>query len=105
MQRPGALIRLYHDVEFFRADGCSFAGLLDPRSGRPVHGTAFVLAFAPRAADAAALAAAVPVIGPSEGIRLASTVPGCELIAVGADGALHASAGINLRDGMLDWKP
>lgn len=105
VQRPGALIRLYHDAEFFLPDGCAFAGLLDPRSGRPVHGTAFVLAFAPRAADAAALAAAVPVLGPSEGMRLASTAPGCELIAVGADGAVHASAGINLRDGMLEWKP
>lgn len=102
-RRPGGWIRLDHDVEFFRSDGCSFAGLLNPRSGRPVHGTALVLAFAPTAADAAALAAALPVLGPRDGLRLAAAVPGCEAIAVDADGAVHASAGLRLQRGRLEW--
>jgi thiamine biosynthesis lipoprotein len=57
---------------FYEVDGRRYAHTIDPRTGRPVdHALASVTVFAPDAADADALATALMVLGPEEGLALA----------------------------------
>jgi thiamine biosynthesis lipoprotein len=57
---------------FYERDGQRFSHTIDPRSGRPVeHGLASVSVVHPEAARADALATALNVLGPQEGLALA----------------------------------
>jgi thiamine biosynthesis lipoprotein len=58
--------------DFFEANGARYSHTLDPRSGRPVsHGLASVTVLRPTALEADALATALMVLGPVEGLGLA----------------------------------
>lgn len=67
--------------------------LLDPRTGRPAQGCQSVTVWAPAAVDADALATAVFVLGPEEGLRLVAMEPGAEALVVDAEGRLHETPG------------
>jgi thiamine biosynthesis lipoprotein len=57
---------------FFEQDGVVYSHIVDPRSGRPVdHLTASVTVLADTCMEADALATAMTVLGPEEGIAFA----------------------------------
>lgn len=64
--------------------------VLDPRSGAPARAR-LAAATAPSAIDADALATALLVLPPAEGLGLVDRLPGTSALVVGADGAALAS--------------
>lgn len=57
---------------FFTVDGVNYPHIIDPRTGRPVaHGTGSVTVLHPRCANADALATALSVLGPQQGLAFA----------------------------------
>ncbi len=79
---------------FFEHEGRRYHHILDPRTGYPSEGamSASVLAASSELADA--LATALCVIGPAEGMALVEQLPRVEAIVVGMDGELYASSGL-----------
>ena len=80
--------------QFFEQDGRRYHHLLDPRSGRPAVGSRSVTVLAPTCARADALATAVFVLGPREGMDLIERLPDVEGLIIDADGARHDSSGL-----------
>ncbi len=74
--------------------GKRYHHILDPRTGYPARGCMSVSVVAKEAADADALATAVFVLGPREGLALLERLPGTEGVVVDADGNLHVSKGL-----------
>lgn len=72
-----------------------YSHLIDPRTGRPVEHVRSATVVAASATDAGALATALCVLAPEEGLRLAATVPGAECLLVLADGRVVRSPGWN----------
>jgi FAD:protein FMN transferase len=75
-----------------KVGGAKRSHLLDPRTGRPAEGVLGATAVAEDAATADALATALCVLGPVEGLRVAAAV-GAECLLVDAQGKQHASPG------------
>jgi thiamine biosynthesis lipoprotein len=69
------------------------AHLLDARSGRPADGVLSASVRASTCAEADALATALCLMPPAEGLRLLERHPGSDALIVAADGSVHASAG------------
>jgi thiamine biosynthesis lipoprotein len=68
--------------------------VLDPRSGRvAAAGTRSVSVIAPEASTAAALAQAVCVLGPEQGLALIESLADVELVLADPEGRLHLSSG------------
>ncbi len=78
---------------FFEQDGQRYHHIFDPQSGFPARGCQSVTVIADSVALADALATALFVLGPREGLRLLDQYPGTEALIVAADGTLRASAG------------
>jgi thiamine biosynthesis lipoprotein ApbE len=70
-----------------------YSHLVDPRTGRPVDHVRSATVIAPRATDAGALATALCVMTPEDGLRLVATVPEAECVMLLSDGRRLASAG------------
>lgn len=68
------------------------AQLYDPRTGQPVEHVVGATAVAADAMSADALATALCVLPPAEGLKVAASV-GAECVIVGRDGTLHRSPG------------
>lgn len=66
--------------------------VIDPRTGRPVTQTPGVTVLAPDCATADALATALSVIDPAEGLALVDARPGAAAMLVTADGRHRCSA-------------
>lgn len=66
--------------QFIEIDGVRYSHLIDPRSGEPLTRHSIVSVLAPAATDADALASAVSVLGPEEGIPLIESLDGVEAI-------------------------
>lgn len=77
----------------FRIEGRRYSHILDPRSGLPARLTAGATVIAGRSADADALATALNVLGPEEGLRLVESTPGAACLIAAADGRVVRSAG------------
>ena len=73
--------------------GRRYASLLTPATGAAACGVVSATAFAPRAVDADALATALAVLSPKDGLALAERTPGAAALIVDADGRRHASTG------------
>ena len=74
---------------YFEHDGRRYSHTIDPRSGRPVaHGAASVTVVAESAAFADAMATALLVMGPEEGLRFA------DRYGLAAHFLVHAGDGI-----------
>ncbi|MBI5768950.1 MAG: DUF2271 domain-containing protein [Verrucomicrobia bacterium] len=73
--------------------GRHYSHLVDPRTARPVEHVLSATVVSPRAVDAGALATALCVLAPDEGLRLAASVRDTECLLVLADGTRRASAG------------
>ena len=78
---------------FFEKDGQRYHHIFDPQSGFPARGCQSVTIIADSVALGDALATALFVLGPQEGLRLLDQYPGAEALIVAADGSLHASPG------------
>ncbi len=89
----GALVTSGDYERFFEWDGQRFHHILDPRTGEPARGCQSVTVWAPAAVDADALATAVFVLGPEEGLRLLEREPGVEGLIVASDGTVLETPG------------
>ncbi len=72
-----------------------YSHLVDPRTSRPVDHVRSATVVAPHAADAGALATALCVLTPDEGLLLVATVADAECLLILADGRQITSAGWN----------
>ena len=70
-----------------------YSHIVDPRTGRPVDHVRSATVVAPHATDAGALATALCVMTPDEGLRLVATVNSAECLLVLNDGRQLSSAG------------
>ena len=70
-----------------------YSHLVDPRTGQPVDHILSATVVAPDATDGGALATALCVLTPEEGLRLAASVPGAECLLLAANGQRFASRG------------
>ncbi len=85
---------------FFERDGVRYHHLFDPASGRPARRCQSVTIVAPTAMLADALATAVFVLGPEQGLELLGRFPGSEGLIVAADGTTVTSPGLA---GRVTW--
>jgi len=95
--QPGKLaVATSGDYEqFFEQDGQRYHHLLDPRDGRPADGCRSVTVLARTCARADALATAVFVLGPHEGMDLVERLTDVEGLIIDAAGERHESSGMD----------
>ena len=79
---------------FFVVDGKRYHHILDPRTGRPATGCISATVLAPDAAFADALATAMVVLGPEEGLKVIEALPRVEALLVDLDGNAFRSSGL-----------
>lgn len=79
---------------FFEFEGRRYHHILDPRDGMPAKGGMSATVVAPNAEQADALATALCVLGPSEGLALIRKIPRVEAILVDLQGEVHATAAL-----------
>lgn len=78
---------------YFERDGVRYHHIFDPKSGQPARRCQSVTIIADSVALGDALATAVFVLGPEEGLKLLRQFPQAEGLIVAADGSLHKSPG------------
>ncbi len=89
-----------NSARYFVRDGVSYGHILDPRTLRPVRGMLSTSVIAPTAMMADALATAIFVMGPEEGLKLIHGLSGVEAIVcagkdpTGADMRVFLSKGL-----------
>lgn len=76
-----------------RIKGRWYSHIFDPRTGEPADGVAAATVVAERSADADALATALNVLKPEDGLRLVHSLPGVDSLIVAADGRVLRSDG------------
>ncbi len=91
--RDAAVVTSGDYERFFEHDGVRYHHIFDPRTGYPARTAQSVTVTAPSALLADALATALFVLGPEEGLALLEHYPGAEALIVGADAELHLSEG------------
>jgi thiamine biosynthesis lipoprotein len=80
---------------FFELEGVRYHHILDPRTGRPSQGCMSATVLAPDAAFADALATALCVLKPEEGLAIVAKLPRVEALVVGLDGQVHTTKGLS----------
>ena len=81
--------RQYTDIS-----GVRYAHIVDPRTGQPARAAASVTVIAPDCTTADALATALSVLGPDEGVKLIDNADGveCVIITLGPDGLVRRTS-------------
>ncbi len=79
---------------YFMHEGVRYHHILDPRTGRPADKLASVTVTAPKATLADALATGIFVLGPVDGIEVAKSFPGVQVLAVTTAGKVIMTPGI-----------
>lgn len=93
VESSGGAVVTSGDYERFRElDGVRYHHIIDPRTGRPASKCRAVTVVHPQAETADALATAVFVLGPREGLAFARR-EGAEALVVDAQGKVHRSEG------------
>lgn len=82
---------------FFDYEGKRYHHIIDPRTGYPSEGCISATVVAPDAAFADALATALCVLGPDQGLALVERLPRVEALVVGMDGSVRATRGLGGR--------
>ncbi|MDY0111152.1 MAG: FAD:protein FMN transferase [Candidatus Krumholzibacteria bacterium] len=82
--------------QYFEQDGRRYHHLLDPRTGESARGCQSVTVLADNCALADALATAVFVLGPHEGMELIESLSGVECLIIDAGGNRHDSSGLGV---------
>ncbi len=72
--------------QYVEIDGLRYAHIIDPRTGQPARVAASVTVIAPNCTTADALATAISVLGPDEGIKLVNTLNEVECMIISRDG-------------------
>lgn len=72
---------------YVELDGIRYSHIVDPRTGIGLTDRALVTVMAPTGMEADALASAVSVLGPEDGLALVATRPGVEARIIRPDGA------------------
>ena len=67
---------------FYRINGRRYAHLIDPRTGMPAHGVVSLTVVAPRGVWSDGLSAALYLLGPDRGVRIADSLPGIAAVWV-----------------------
>ncbi len=80
---------------FFERDGERFHHILDPRTGYPSTGCMSATVTGPDAAFCDAIATAMCVLGPSQGLALIEKIPRVEALLVDMNGDTHVSSGLS----------
>lgn len=78
---------------FFEQDGQRYHHIFDPQTGSPARGCQSVTVITDSVALGDALATAIFVLGPEQGLNLLADYPGAEGLIVAADGSHHSSPG------------
>lgn len=81
---------------YFVKDGRRYHHIIDPRKGYPAEGVMSATVIGPDTMTTDALATAVFVLGPENGIDLAERLPGIEAVVVDSSGVVHSTSGIDL---------
>lgn len=93
----GAAVATSGDYERFRiVDGIRYHHIIDPRTGLPARGCQSVTVVAPTSEEADALATAIFVLGPENGLALAESRQGVECLLVDAQGKIRQTAGMEI---------
>ena len=79
---------------FFEHEGRRYHHIIDPRTGLPSQGCMSATVVAPDAAFADALATAMCVLGPAEGMPIIERLPRVEALLVDMEGQVHVSSGL-----------
>ena len=79
---------------FFEVDGKRYHHIIDPRTGYPSQGCLSATIIAPDAEFADALATALCVLGPEEGLEIVESLDRVEAILVDMDGTVVPSTGL-----------
>jgi thiamine biosynthesis lipoprotein len=79
---------------FVEHDGTRYHHILDPRTGYPATGAMSATVVAHNAELADAVATALCVLGPVEGLKLVERQKRIEAVIVGMDGRVHVSSGL-----------
>ncbi len=88
--RGGAVVTSGDYERYRELDGVRYHHIIDPRTGEPARGCRSVTVVASQAELADALATAVFVLGPRDGLALIRSEPGAEVLIVDAAGeVLH----------------
>lgn len=77
----------------YQIDGRHFSHIIDPRTGRPADHIAQATVLAPDSSTANALATALCVLEPAEGIRLIESLDDVECLIIPAAGGVYRSSG------------
>jgi thiamine biosynthesis lipoprotein len=88
--------------QFLMIEGKRYGHIIDPRSGWPVNRVSSVVVTASNAADADALATALSVMGPEEGIALVEKMSSVEALFILEGGDLQNSNGLLLMGNTLE---
>ncbi|MDW7711861.1 MAG: FAD:protein FMN transferase, partial [Deferrisomatales bacterium] len=99
-REPGSFLRVVSPSEGALVTSGDYeraAHVFDPRTGRPARGCQAVTVWAPDALTADALATAVFVLGPEEGLALLEAEPEAEGLVVGAEGSVGETSGFRRR--------
>jgi len=79
---------------FFEFEGRRYHHIIDPRTGQPSTGCMSATVIAPDAAFADALATALCVLSPEEGLAIVAELPRVECLLIGLDDEIHVSKGL-----------
>jgi len=79
---------------FFEYEGKRYHHIMDPRTGYPSTGCMSATVVAPDAAFADALATALCVLGPEQGLEIVAQLDRVECLLVGLDEEIHVSPGL-----------
>ncbi|NJO01852.1 MAG: FAD:protein FMN transferase, partial [Bacteroidia bacterium] len=93
----GAVVTSGSYEKFFEHEGKRYAHIIDPRSGYPVTEVKSVTLVCPDAELADALATAVFVLGPQEGLALVNRLKDIECLIVDAENKITYSKNIQLQ--------
>lgn len=78
-------------LRYYTIDGQRYSHVLDPRNGRPSDGVAGVAVVAGDTVTANALATALCVLSPAEGLKLIDRHPDTACMIIASDGTRHVS--------------
>ena len=86
-------------------DGRRYSHIIDLRTGEPARRLTAATVIAPCAADADALATALIVMEPAQGLELVDSLDAMEALLVDADGQISTSSGLRLQNDklMIAW--
>ena len=79
----------------FEVDGVNYHHILDPKTGMPARGLSSVTVVAERAIDADALSTAIFVIGLEDGLELAESLAGVEVVIVTEELEIFYTSGLS----------